>query len=260
MPQVSRKPRFRPRPKQIRLIELAARNRDELNQQKRKLEDEAQANQRPMGRFEHENLQEEIEPLEGACDATTSESEALEKRLCEGYRERGFLLDWGLRILERAEELESPDGLALARTLCDFAYKKLNMWHIMALDQVYQADADHQLKAGIREDLHRHGSSTHISLESAEQILNPQQELFARAMRTLRIDHENFVPKLVGPQSYAHLSHEEWQQALFRDLIYFNARDIELARTARNEKFSIALLGLFSALMLLFMLWIVKYG
>lgn len=267
MSQVPHKPRLRPRPKQIRLVELAARNRDGLNQRNREMEDEAQANKRPRKRSEVENQQVDIEPLEGVFDATTRESVALEKRLCDGYRERGFLLDWGLKLLARAEELKSPDGLALAGMLCEFGYEKLNTWHDMALHQAYQADADRQLRDGIMEDLLRHGSSTHTSLRVDHPELwqwhiplSPQRGLFARAMRTLRKDPEKFVPQLVGPQSYARVSREEREQALFRDLIYFNARDILLASDDRKETLSVALMGLSIVLSLFFVFWTVRYG
>lgn len=166
--------------------------------------------------------------------------------------------------MERAGEPSFPDGLALAFNLYDFAHLQLSNWHKMLLDQMYQADADAQLRDGILQSLEDYGLSGPISQESNKQTmrpntknrqsqyysqpmhnlgnvpmflrpsyrnLSPQQEAYAQAMQNLRNEPESFAPDFSRQKPCSHLSPEERQQALFRELLYYRDAKNILAPT-----------------------------
>lgn len=206
--------------------------------------------------------------LDALCIST--ESDVLWKRLWEGYNERSFLLEWSVHLIQRARELTLPDGLALASGLNEFAELQLTNWHTMMLDQLYQADADAQIRNEIKQSFENYHSSTPVSRNSDKRTTQPttidahgqshpqpvqilegvpefspefsgqwprrlsqQEELYAQAMHNLRNRPEYFVSEFSGEQSYTHMSSEEREQALFHDLLYY--RDKEKIQTSTRR-------------------------
>lgn len=196
----------------------------------------------------------------------STESDVLWKRLWEGYNERSFLLEWSIQLIQRARELTLPDGLALASGLNEFAELQLTNWHTMMLDQLYQADADAQIRDEIKQSFEKYHSSTPVSRDSDKWTTQPtmidthgqshpqqvqilegvpefsgqwprrlsqQEELYAQAMHNLRNRPEYFVSEFSGEQSYTHMSSEEREQALFHDLLYYRDKEKIQASTQR---------------------------
>lgn len=222
---------------------------------------------RRISRPDHQPAYSEL--LENALDdvSTYSESHLPRKRLWEGYYDRVFLVDRSKQWVERAAGHRFPDKLALASGLYDFAHWQLSDWHMMMLDQMYEADADAQLRDDITRqpstvDVKGHanaqpvqsrGNMPELSGQSLRH-LSPQQNPYAQAMQDLRNEPGSFVKFEPEQQSDA-LSSPEKQRAHFRDSL-LNDDETAWARMQRRKAVFRAVLAFNGLLVLLLFLFL----